>query len=444
MFKNKKIYMIGIGGISMSGIALLLTSNNNIIKGSDKQLSDIISDLRNKNIEITIGYNLEAIKDSDIIVYTAAIKEEDKELKYAKKLKKEIYERSEFLGILTKEYENVICISGTHGKSTTTGMISTIFLENNLNPTIQIGAILPSINSNTNVGKKKYFIMEACEYNDSFLKFNPTSIAITNIDSDHLDYFKNLDNIKKSFNKYVSLLPKNGKLIINNDDENSLNFIKDNTITYGINNNSNYMAKNISYIDTSYDLYVNNNFTTKISLNVLGLHNIYNSLAAIALSNQYIQDIEGIKKSLLKYTGVKRRFEYIKNYNNVKIYDDYAHHPNEIKTTYNSLKSVKHKKHYIVFQPHTYSRTYEHLDEFAKILSKFDEVIIAPIYAAREENIYNIKEDDLVNLINKYKGNSLYINSFDKIINYLKNNIKDNDLILTLGAGIVNDIQKEF
>lgn len=449
MFNGKKIHLIGIGGVSMSGIADILLSLGSSVTGYDMKKSDYTEALENKGIKISYEYNLDNIKDADIVVYTAAIKDDNEELKYAKSLNKELYERSVFLGMIMKQYKNVLCISGTHGKSTTTGMVSTIFLKNNMNPTIQIGAMLPLINSNSYVGGKEYFIAESCEFVDSFLDFFPTSEIILNIDNDHLDYFHNLDNIIASFKKFTELLPEDGKLVVNNDDLNASKASIDigNKITYGINNNSKYMAKNIEYDEIgnpSYDLYIDNELITKVNLNIKGIHNVYNSLAAISLSHQYIDNINDIVTALEEYHGVERRFEFIGNYNNAKVFDDYAHHPSEIETTYNSLKSVKHKNEWIVFQSHTYSRTKDHLEEFANILSKFQNVIIAPIFPAREINIWNVKEDDLVKLINEQNGNAIYIDSFDKIIDYLKENVKEDDLVITIGAGPIDSVAKSL
>lgn len=447
MYKNKKIHLIGIGGVSMSGIAYMLKDMGAIVTGSDANSSALTSKLIKDGINVCIGSDVTLIKNADIIVYTAAIKETDTELSEAIKLDKKRYERAVFLGELSKLYSNCLCISGTHGKSTTTGLVSNIFIEANLNPTISIGANLPIINSNIYIGSKDYLIMESCEYVDSFLHFFPTSSIITNIDNDHLDYFHNLDNIKKSFKKYSEIIPSNGYLIINNDDDNSKELLdtKTNVITYGINNNSLVMAKNISYTNLGYpiyDLYVDNKYVITINLNITGLHNIYNSLSAIALSMNYISDFEIIKKGIEKYTGVGRRFEFIGKYNEALVYDDYAHHPTEIKTTLDSAKKFSSKNNYAIFQAHTYSRTKEHLEDFADVLSNFDNIIIAPIFAAREENIYNVTENDLVNLIKEKNNNVVYIESFDKIVDYLKENVKKDDLVITIGAGPINEVAK--
>lgn len=451
MFTNKKIHLIGIGGVSMSSIALMLINQGAIVTGSDIKQTDITINLENKGIKIIYGHDKEMVKNADIIVYTAAISDEDPEKMAIKEYNKEGYERAEFLGMLMKSYKNSLCISGTHGKSTTTGMVSLIFLEALKEPTIQVGAMLNQINGNTHIGKDNFFVLEACEYVDSFLHFHPTGIIITNIDNDHLDYFKNLDNIKKSFQKYVSLLPENGFLVKNNDDINSNgleNYTKAKVITYGINNESTYMAKNINFNNLghySFDIYENNNLITSINLKVSGYHNVYNALAAFALSHAYITDITAIKKGLEKYSGVGRRFEYLGTYNNALVFDDYAHHPSEIKTTLESVEKVKHNKCYAIFQSHTYSRTKDHLADFAQVLSKFDNVIIAPIYPAREINTFNISEDMLVEKI-KENGNDnvIYIDSFDKIVDYLKNVVKENDLVISIGAGPVNTVTKKL
>ena len=451
MFYNKNIHMLGIGGISMSGIAKILLSFNCKVSGYDATETDLTRDLIAKGIDVRYETSLENVEKADIIVYTAAIPKDNEELLYAQKLNKEIYERSTFLGLIMKDYKNVLCISGTHGKSTTTGMVSSIFISAHLNPTIQIGAMLPLIGGNEHIGNKDFFIAESCEYVDSFLEFFPTAAIILDIDNDHLNYFKNIDNIIHSFNRFTRLLPDNGILVVNNDDENTLMAVKDydkKKITYGIKNDAMYMAKNITYDEAghpSYDLYINNTLTTRISLSVNGYHNVLNSLAAIALSHQYINDIEVMKEALYNYHGVGRRFEYLGKYNNALIYDDYAHHPSEIKTTYESVKKTKHNKDYAIFQGHTFSRTKDHLESFAEILSKFDNVIIAKIYPAREENIYNVHEEDLVDLIKK-KGNQnvIYLDTFEKIEDFIKENVNENDLVITIGAGPVNQIAQNL
>lgn len=450
MFNNKKIHLIGIGGVSMSSIALMLKKMNAIVTGSDIQESNFTRNLESKGIVIKYGHNPSMVKDADIVVYTAAISKDDPERIAIEEYKKESYERAEFLGQMMKAFKNNLCVSGTHGKSTTTGMVSLIFLESGLNPTIQVGAELSNIDGNTYLGSHDYLVLEACEYVDSFLHFFPTGVIITNIDNDHLDYFKNLDNIKKSFYKYVGLIPETGYLVKNNDDENSKELdkhTKAKVITYGINNKSDYMAKNIAMNDLghySFDIYFKDNFIITINLNINGRHNVYNALAAFALSHEYISDINIIKNGLEKYRGVGRRFEYLGVFNGAYIYDDYAHHPSEIKTTLASVKEVKHNESWAIFQSHTFSRTKEHLEAFADVLSNFDHIIIAPIYPAREINTFNITEDMIVDKIKLKNPNVIYINSFDKITDYIKTNVKEKDLVITIGAGPINKVAKEL
>lgn len=448
MFKNKKIHLIGIGGVSMSGIATLLHNMGAIVSGSDSNSSNLTTKLINMGITLTIGTDISKLNDIDIVVYTASINIDNEELVYARKNGIQIYERPVFLGILSKEYKNCLCISGTHGKSTTTGLISHVFLEADLNPTISIGAELPVINGNIKIGSKDFLILEACEYVESFLHLFPTSAIITNVDADHLDYYTDINHIKNSFKKYSNLIPSSGYLVVNADDENSL-ILKDNecnVLTYGI-NSGDYRARNISYNNLglpTYDIYLKDEYLTTINLNIIGNHNIYNSLAVFCLSSMYILDINTIKKGIESYRGVGRRFEFIGKKDNILIYDDYAHHPTEIETTINALEKVKHNNTFAIFQSHTYSRTYELLDEFALVLSKFKNVIIAPIYAARETNTYGIDEITLVNLINHNGGKAIFKKDDEDIISYLNEFAKDDDMVITIGAGPINNVGLKF
>lgn len=442
----KDIHFIGIGGASMYAMAAQLKSDGLNITGSDMQESHNTEYLKGLGIKIIIGHDTSLVKDADLVIYTAAIHDSDPELSLARSLGIETVERAAFIGEYTKDYENLICISGTHGKSTTTSMIASVFLEAKLNPTIQIGASLKKINGNYYVGGKKYFILEACEYVDSFLHFHPTAEVILNIDDDHLDYFKNIENTKKSFRKYVELLPQDGYLIINIDDKNTLDLDKGvkNVTTYGIyNEKAMVRAKNISYDEMgfpTFQVYINDELWDTFSLSVRGEHNVLNALATISMARNYNIDKKDIKKALKEFGGVGRRFEYLGEYKKAHIFDDFAHHPTEILSTYNSAKSVKHNESWAVFQSHTYSRTVEHLEDFAKVLAKFDHVIICDIYAAREENIWNVKEDDLVELIKKDNKNVIHIPTYEEISKYLEDNVKENDLILTIGAGPINKV----
>ena len=432
----------------MSGIAEILKFWGFYVTGSDSTKSEITDKLISHGIHIEIGHNLEDLVKADVVVYSAAIKQDDIELVKAHELNIPTIERGTFLGKITKAFHNTICISGTHGKTTTTSMISMCFLEAHKDPSIQVGAYLKPINGNYRVGSSDYFIIEACEYVESYLKLFPKTEVILNIDNDHLDYFGNLENIVRSFGKYVKLLPEDGLLVINWDDENCRTIARNTlakTVTYGIeNDNANFIARNISFNTNgfpTFDVYYNNNFYKTIRLTVPGIHNVMNALACIAVCHEYGIEKENIKEALQKYTGAHRRFEYVGSFNKgVSIYDDYGHHPTEILATANALKQKDYRQSWVVFQPHTYSRTKNLLDDFAKALLNFDHVIVTDIYAAREDNTYNVSSLDLVHKLENYGKKAVYISDFNEIVKYLREHTIENDIVLTLGAGTVTNI----
>ena len=418
------------------------------VTGSDANSSEITDKLIKNGIKVSIGHDLTSLQKADAVVFTAAISKDDPEMLEAKKLNIPLIERSDFLGELTKAFDNTIGVSGTHGKTTTTSMVSVCFLKANLDPNIQVGGILNQIDGNYKIGNSEYFIIEACEYVESFLKFRPKAEIILNIDNDHLDYFKTFDNVKNAFIKYVKLLPKDGILVLNADDKNCLD-LKNHTlssfITYGIDNqNANFTARNISFNDNGYpcfDVYKNNQFYSNIQLSVAGRHNILNALACTSLCDYYGISSNIIKSALLEFTGAHRRLEYKGSFNNIPVYDDYAHHPTEIKATCNALYNKNFNKAWVIFQPHTYSRTKNLLNEFAESLSGFDNIIITDIYAARENNTYGVSAKDIADRLNSSrKTNCKYISDFNDIVKYVKENAKPNDIILTLGAGNITDV----
>lgn len=445
----KHIHMIGIGGTSMSGIAIILNKYGFYVTGSDSNSSELVDKLKENNISVIVGHDLENLRKADLIVYSAAISDDDIEMQEAKKYNIKTMERSTFLGLITEAYKNTICVSGTHGKTTTTSMISVCFLEAKKDPTIQVGAILKQINGNYRVGNSDNFILESCEYVESFLKFHPRTEIILNIDNDHLDYFKDLEHIKNAFIKFVKLLPKNGLLILNADDANSVDLYRHSNakvITFGINNSkANFIATNIRFDNNGFaifDVYRNSSFYKTIKLSVPGKHNIYNALACIATCHEYNIDKEIIKEGLSKYTGAHRRFELVGFNNGASVYDDYAHHPTEIKAVYDAMKNKKFNRSWVVFQPHTYSRTKNLLSDFASVLSGFDNIIITDIYAARESNNYNISSKDLVDQINlnRIGKKALYMSDFADIAKYIRDRVMPNDIVLTIGAGTVTNI----
>lgn len=431
----------------MSGIAEILVHSGIKVTGSDASDSDAVEKLINIGIDVKIGHDLVNSKKADLIVYTAAVKQDDPELVQAKMFNIPTMVRADFLGQLTKLYKNTICISGTHGKTTTTSMVSVCFLEANLDPTIQVGATLKQINGNYRIGKNDYFIIEACEYVESFLKFFPKAEIILNIDNDHLDYFKNIENIKKSFAKYVTLLPDDGCLVVNGDDKNCEG-LADNTnakvITYGLKNpNVNFYAKNLVADSNGFyqfDVYHNGEFFDTIKLSIPGAHNVSNALGCIAMCNHYGISKDAIKNGLYKFTGADRRFDYVGSYKGVKIYDDYAHHPTEIMSIANAVKNRTYNESWAIFQSHTYSRTKELLDDFANVLRNFDHVVITDIYAARETNQFGITPQDLVDKINEHGNKAIYIGPFEDIAKYVRENIKENDIVLTIGAGTITKL----
>ena len=445
--KYKRIHMIGIGGISMSGIAEILVNWGFEVTGSNNVDSEVLHILDNAHIKTFIGHNAQNVEGADCVVYTAAISPDNPELIHAKELGIPTIERSDFLGELTRCYKNTIAISGTHGKTTTTSLVSLCFIEALQDPSIQVGAIIKELDGNYRVGNSENFIIEACEYVESFLKFSPRSEIILNIDNDHLDYYKNMENIKNAFIKYVKLLPEDGHLIINADDLNCLDlpiYSKAPTIKYGIENEDvDFCAKNIVFDENGFpefDCYKYNEFFEHFKLSIPGKHNVLNSLACIALCDAYGISGSCMKSAIEKFTGADRRFQYKGTVNGAKVYDDYGHHPTEVLATAKALNNKKFKQSWVVFQPHTYSRTFNHLKDFANALLSFDNIIVTDIYAARENNTYNISSKDLVDEIIKLGKDAKYIPSLEECADYLKANVKENDIVLTLGAGTVTEI----
>ena len=445
--KYKHIYMIGIGGVSMSGIAEILKHWGFIVTGSDRTESDTTRKLNLDGIHVIIGHDINMVSKADLVVYTAAIKEDDPELVRAKDLGIPTMERADFLGLITKIFDDTICISGTHGKTTTTSMVSMCFIEAGLDPSIQVGATLKAIDGNYRIGNSEHFIIEACEYVESFLKFYPKAELILNIDNDHLDYFRDIEHINEAFIKYVKLLPEDGLLVVNADNEYCAklhNYTNAKTVSYGVQNDkANFIGRNITFDKNGFprfDVYHNNHFYGSFELSVPGVHNVLNALGCISLCDKYGISKSDIKTGLKKYTGAHRRFEYIGSFDGVSIYDDYGHHPTEIKATALALKKKTYHHSWVVFQPHTYSRTKNLLDEFADSLTYFDNIIITDIYAARELNTYGITSQDLVDKIKSLGRKAIYIPEFNDIVTYLKTNTEKDDIILTLGAGTVTNI----
>ena len=439
------LHFTGIGGISMSALAEIMISRGFTVTGSDSHESKITDHL--ESLGAKIFYNQVAgniSSDIDVLIYTAAIKQDNPELVKAKELGIPLLTRAEFLGQIMLNYPMAIGVSGTHGKTTTTSMLSQIMLEGNTDPTILVGGIMPAIHGNTRVGHSDKLITEACEYTNSFLSFKPNMAIILNVAADHLDFFKDLDDIRHSFRKFAELVPDDGFLVINSDIDNLEYFtdgLKCKVITVGSDPaKSDYSATNIEFdqfAKGSYDLVVNGEKSFHVALNVTGEHNIYNSLAAIAAAHAMGISDENIKAGLTQYGGTDRRFQYKGKVGDVTIIDDYAHHPDEITATIKTAKHYPHKKMWVVFQPHTDSRTKSLLPEFGKALKEADAVVLADIYAAREKDTLGVSSLDVKKEIEKYGTEVHYYPSFSEIENFLLESCSPGDLLITMGAGDV-------
>lgn len=443
------IHMIGIGGISMSGLAEILKNKGYTVQGSDANDSNIIKKLRENNIDVVIGHNENNIKNASAVIFTAAIKKDNPEYIEAQRRNIPLIERSVLLGEITQLFSDTIAVAGTHGKTTTTSMLSTAFINCEKDPTITVGGELNLIDGNYKIGQSKFLITEACEYVESFLELSPKVSVVLNVEADHLDYYKDINHIKSSFQKFLDKLPKDGFAVLNADDKNSYELFKNtkcNIISFGIKNMAKYTAQNIIFErdKTYYNLYIDNKLVSEVILSVPGMHNIYNSLACIAVCDLYKLNLKDVISSLKDFCGAKRRFEKKGILNGVEVYDDYAHHPSEIKATLLAAKSKNMKKVWCVFQPHTYSRTKALLSEFAEAFYNADKVIITDIYAAREKDNGEINSQDLVNEIKKTSNNAIYIKDFSDIETYLKDNLKAGDMLLTIGAGNVYKIGEEL
>ena len=441
---SQHIHFVGIGGISMSGLAEILNYEGFKVSGSDIRTSEITESLKAQGIDVIIGQKAENITEGiNIVVYTAAVKPDNPELLKAAELNIPVIERATLLGAIMDRYKNSIAISGTHGKTTTTSMISEIVMAAKLDPTITVGGMLKSIGGNIRLGSSDYFVAEACEYFDSFLHFKPYVGIILNVDADHLDYFKDLENIRNSFHKFAGNISPQGALVINTAVENYEELtsgLPARVITYGKDKNADYRADNLQAAPNgsySFDVYSKNGFECHIVLNVPGRHNVDNALATFAAAKVFDIDNKFIAEGLKNYGGTDRRFQYKGKYKNASVVDDYAHHPTEIKATLSAAKNIEKNRLWCIFQPHTYSRTYNLLDEFSEAFNDADIIIVADIYAAREKDTGLISSSVLAERIKARGKEALYVGDFEAIKNYIQQNIKDNDLLITMGAGDV-------
>lgn len=438
-----KIHFIGIGGISMSGLAEVLLAEGFKISGSDAHENELTDMLERSGARIMYGQrrgNIES--DVDVVVYTAAIHKDNPEYMEACERNIPMLTRAQLLGEIMSNYRTAVAVSGTHGKTTTTSMLSDIFIGAKKDPTISVGGILPSIGGNIRIGKSDCFITEACEYTNSFLSFYPTVEIILNVREDHLDFFKDIDDIRHSFRLFAEKLDDNGTLIINKDIDNVEQLtkgLKCHVITFSTSDKgADYHAENIVYDDMArpqFDLYKGNDRVCSILLKVPGEHNVANAVAAAAAAFACNVSPEDIKLGLENYEGVDRRFERKGEIGGVTIIDDYAHHPDEIRATLRAAKKTGASKVWCIFQPHTFTRTKALMQEFADALCLADEVILAKIYPARETDNLGISSADLAAEIEKRGKKAVYFESFDEIERYVLQNCIHGDMLITMGAG---------
>ncbi len=451
ILNNKRhVHFIGIGGSGMYPLAQILHSQGYFITGSDNNETETLQAVRKMGIEVFLGQRAENINGADLIVHTAAIMADNPELIAAKSSGLPVLERSELLGIITEMYSNAVCVSGTHGKTTSSSMITQILVEQGMDISAVIGGKLPIINGSGISGKSDIMICEACEFCDHYLNLSPDICVILNVDADHLDYFGTLENIIKSFNKFASNATK--AVIVNGDDENSMKAIigipeKLEVITFGLTEKNNWYAENIRHIgglETVFTLMHDGNFVCDITLNVPGTHNILNAVASAAAAFYVGSTVDGVCKGLEDFRGAGRRFDKYGEVNGVTVIDDYAHHPAEISVTLKAAMELGYNRVWAVHQPFTFSRTAALLDDFAAALSIADNVVLTAIMGSREKNTIGIYTKDLAAKIDGcvWFEEEEHDKNFELVCDYVCENANSNDLIITLGCGDVNKVAR--
>ena len=432
LLPGKHIHLIGIGGVSMRPLGLVLRGMGMEVTGSDMNSSVSTDELISKGITVHIGHREENIQGADCIIRTAAARNDNPEIAAARAQGIPVFERAQAWGVIMREYKNAICIAGTHGKTTTTSMTTHIFMEAQADPTVMIGGSLPLLNAGHRVGQGETIIMESCEYCNSFLNFYPTVAVINNIEADHLDFFKDLADVQRSFRRFACLVPQTGFVIANGDDPNTVETLKDlDYLSFGLDRKHDFYADKISSDYSSFDIWAKGKLYCHVDLAVNGKHNVYNALAAAA--SAYVMGIEGchVSNGLATFTGAGRRMEYKGEFKGAKIYDDYAHHPSELHSLIEAVKLRGFKRLVLAFQPHTYSRTKALFQDFVHELKEADVLLLAEIYAAREQNTYGISSADLAREI----PNAQYFETLPQVTQHLKTIAQEGDLILTVGAG---------
>lgn len=439
----KKLHFIGIGGSGMCPIAEIMLSLGYEVSGSDNNDTETFRKIESEGAKVFLGQVKENIaEDTDFVIYTNAILKGNEELEFAK-ANFPTFERAEALGALSRLFTNCIGVCGTHGKTTTSSMVTQILLEAGLDPSAVIGGKLPIINAYGRYGKSENFVCESCEFNNTFLHMNPDICVLLNVDEDHLDFFGDLNGIKKAFRKFAELTTKT--VIYNGDDENTLDTLKGlegkKLISVGRKDGNEWVAKNVLIpggFHSEYDVYHNGEFVTRVELSVPGEHNIINSLCAFAAAYESGADVESICRGLKAFGGAARRFELLGTYKGVTFADDYAHHPAEIKVTLEAAKKMGYKRVWAVHQPFTFSRTAKLLDDFADVLSIADKCVISKIMGSREINTIGIKATDLSSKID----GAVQLDTFEEICNYVCANVEEGDLVITLGCGDVYKVAR--
>ena len=448
--KGAHIFFIGIGGISMSGLAQVALRDGYRVSGSDRSDSNIVKKLRDAGAEVFIGHDAEHVKGADLVVHTAAVHEDNPEMAACTELGIKRVDRAEFLGAIMREYKSSVGVSGTHGKTTTTGMLAHALIHAGIDPTISIGGELDLIDGNIHCGTGDCFVTEACEYTNSFLKFFPTIALITNIEEDHLDFFSGIDEIRESFRTFAYLTKDVGSVVAMYDDDNvrkALSGCDDlNIISYGMDAARDYHPENLKVNGgfPEFDVVKRGEVVCYVKLNVPGKHNVLNALAAVAVCELLGIDAQTAADGLGTFKGTHRRFE-IKGYlNGALVIDDYAHHPTEIRATLSAAKEFPHKRIWCVFQSHTYSRTRTLWKDFVEAFDDADILVMTHIYPAREVFDGVTKPEKLTDEIKARGVNAIYIDDFKDIEYYLRQNVGEGDLVFTMGAGDVTVIGNEL
>lgn len=443
MSPGRRGHLVGIGGVSMSSLAEVLFDMGIAVSGSDTNESKNVINLRKMGIDVKLGHSADNITDDvEFVVRTAAVHDDNPEIAAAIAKGIPVFERTEAWGTISRDYSNALCISGTHGKTTTTSMCTHILMAAEKDPTVMIGGTLPLLNAGHRIGRGNTIIMEACEYYNSFLAFYPTIAVILNIEADHLDFFKDLEEVKRSFRIFASKVPEDGGCIVANyDDANTMSAIEGlhrKVMTFGLSEEADVYAKNIQYsgTTTSFDIYYKNRFFSDVTLHVPGVHNVKNALAATASAICLGIRPYAVKYGLAGFNGAGRRFEFKGKYNGADVYDDYAHHPGELKALFDTVETLDYERTIVVFQPHTYSRTAALFDDFVRQLQRPEVLLLAEIFAAREKNTIGISSAQLAERI----PNSTFYPDFEALENSLRAIARPGDIILTVGAGDVYKI----